>query len=128
LIYLDSSVALAHILTEKRRPGPEFWLQPTASSRLLQFEVWNRLHARQARKYRHERARGILRRIEYVELGGDTHLRALQPFPVEVRTLDGLHLAAMDHLRTRGASITLASYDVRLLAAANAMGFLVHEP
>ncbi|WP_375462259.1 hypothetical protein [uncultured Enterovirga sp.] len=59
---------------------------------------------------------------------GDTLVRALRPFPNAVRTLDGLHLATMDHLRVRGVRTTLASYDQRLLAAAQAMGFDTVEP
>lgn len=39
-----------------------------------------------------------------------------------VRTLDGLHLATMDFLRTRGRMIELASYARRLMAA-SAQGF-----
>ena len=48
--------------------------------------------------------------------------RALEPFPVAVRTLDALHLATMEFLRNQGESVTLASYDNRLLAAARALG------
>lgn len=128
MIYLDSSVALAHVFTEARRPSHSFWTQSFASSRLLQFEVWNRLHARGAGAYRHGRARNVLRRLSYIEFGGTSHVRALHPFPLQVRTLDGLHLAAMDHLRERGADVTLASYDVRLLAAAEALGFVTLQP
>jgi hypothetical protein len=40
--------------------------------------------------------------------------RALQPFPVPVRTLDGIHLAALAFIRAQKQSVTLA----RLLAAA----------
>ena len=43
--------------------------------------------------------------------------------PVSLRTLDGLHLATMDFLRRDDGSIELASYDNRLLAAAQALGF-----
>ncbi len=128
MIYLDSSVALADILRQERRPPTTFWLQPMTSSRLLQFEVWNRLHAYEAVAFRHGKARAILKRIGFHEMTGDTLVRALRPFPNAVRTLDGLHLATMDHLRVRGVRTTLASYDQRLLAAAQAMGFDTVEP
>jgi hypothetical protein len=49
--------------------------------------------------------------------------RALEPFPTAVRTLDALHLAAMEFLRTSGQTVELACYDERLLAAARAMRF-----
>lgn len=35
-----------------------------------------------------------------------------------VRTLDALHLASMDFLRTHGQTVRLASYDERLLTVA----------
>ena len=44
--------------------------------------------------------------------------RALEPFPIRVRTLDGLHLATVDFLRTQREPVELASYDNRLVAAA----------
>jgi uncharacterized protein len=47
--------------------------------------------------------------------------RALEPFPIRVRTLDGLHLATVDFLRTQGEPVELASYDKRLVAAARAL-------
>ncbi len=46
MIYLDSSVALARILVEDRQPAPALWRQPLVSSRLLEYEVWVRLNAR----------------------------------------------------------------------------------
>ena len=48
--------------------------------------------------------------------------RALEPFPIPVRTLDALHLASIAFLLERGQTIALASYDDRLLAAAKALG------
>lgn len=47
--------------------------------------------------------------------------RALEPFPVPVRTLDALHLASLAFLRSQGVSIELASYDERMLEAARKM-------
>jgi hypothetical protein len=42
MIYLDSSVALAHLLAEDRFPPDLLWDQQLVSSRLLECEVWNR--------------------------------------------------------------------------------------
>lgn len=128
MIYLDSSVALAQIRSEDRRPKPAFWLQRMASSRLLQYEVWNRLHAYQASAYRHGKARQVLQRIVWVEMSGDVLVRALTPFPLPVRTLDGLHLATMSYLQARGTEVQVASYDIRLLEAAARIGFGTIEP
>ena len=58
-----------------------------------------------------------------VELTPVALIRALAPFPIPVRTLDGLHLATMDFLRLNGQTVELASYDLRLNAAAQALGF-----
>ena len=38
-----------------------------------------------------------------------------------VRTLDALHLASIDYLRQQGQTVELATYDRRMLAAAEAM-------
>ena len=46
MIYLDTSVALAHLLAEARAPDSGLWDEVLVSSRLLQYEIWNWLHAR----------------------------------------------------------------------------------
>ena len=46
MIYLDTSVALAHLLAEDRRPPDALWGEELVSSRLLECELWTRLHAR----------------------------------------------------------------------------------
>jgi hypothetical protein len=40
MIYLDTSVALAHLLAEDRCPSPSMWDHPLVSSRLLEYEIW----------------------------------------------------------------------------------------
>jgi predicted nucleic acid-binding protein len=67
------------------------------------------------------RAKARLDRVNFVELGERALERALEPFPVPLRTLDALHLATMDFLRRQGEEIELASYDNRLVAAAQAV-------
>jgi hypothetical protein len=57
-----------------------------------------------------------------IEMVGPVLARALQPFPVPVRTLDAIHLAALEFIRTQKQSVQLASYDERLLAAARFLG------
>jgi hypothetical protein len=47
--------------------------------------------------------------------------RALEPFPIPVRTLDALHLASIDFLLARRQIVELASYDERLRAGARAL-------
>ena len=122
MIYLDSSVALARLLSEERQPPRNFWEKRIVSSRLLKYEIWNRLNARRLHNSHGEAARGLLERIALVELTPVVLARALEPFPVQVRTLDRLHLASLEYLRTQGQAIALASYDERLLNASRALG------
>ena len=53
---------------------------------------------------------------------GPVLARALQPFPVTVRTLDAIHLSALEFIRAQKQSVELASYDERLVAAARLLG------
>jgi hypothetical protein len=70
------------------------------SSRLLEYEVWNRVHAYGLTGSHANEARLLLRGIQLVEMDRPVLGRALAPLPV--RTLDALHLATMDCLYSRG--------------------------
>ncbi len=118
MIYLDSSVALAHLLTEDRIPPDDLWQTPLTSSRLLEYEVWTRIHAHRLGTTHGDEVRSLLSRVALVELAPPVLARALEPFSRPVRTLDALHLASMEFLRSQGQAVELASYDDRLLAAA----------
>lgn len=128
MIYVDTSVVLAHLLAEDRKPADSLWSGPLVSSRLLTYECWTRLHAEGKTESHADRLREILGRLALVELTPPVLARALEPFPVHVRTLDALHLASLDHLRTSGQDVTLATYDARLAGAARALGIPVSEP
>ena len=121
MIYLDTSVALAQLFAEDRQPPQDLWQEALTASRLLQYEVWARVHARRLEAAHGDKVRDLLDGVAYIELTPMVLARALEPFPVPVRTLDALHLATMDFLRGRGQAIELASYDTRLLAAARAL-------
>jgi predicted nucleic acid-binding protein len=122
VIYLDSSVALARLLSEPRQPHNDFWDQRITSSRLLEYEIWNRLNARGVGHEYEAEVQGLLARVVIVELTPAVLARALKPFPIAVRTLDGLHLASLEYLRAQAQAVALASYDERLLDAARAFG------
>ena len=62
MIYLDTSVALAHLLAEDRHPPDQLWTEVLVSSRLLEYELWNRLHARGLAASHGAAARTLLRR------------------------------------------------------------------
>jgi predicted nucleic acid-binding protein len=121
VIYVDSSVLLADLFAELRSPPESLWDQDLASSRLLTYEVWNRISACGLMISHGDRARGLLARVNLTEMTELALARALEPFPVAVRTLDALHLATIEHLRSLGDFVELASYDTRLIAAAQAL-------
>jgi predicted nucleic acid-binding protein len=122
VIYLDTSVALAQLLAEDRQPPESLWQQPLVSSRLLEYELWTRLNARDLGVSHGEAARRLVERLALLELVPNVLARALEPFPVSVRTLDALHLASVEFLRGRGVAVELATYDERLTAGARSIG------
>lgn len=127
MIYVDTSVALAHLLSEDRRPAPELWARELVASRLLEYELWTRLHARDLARSHGDAARLLVARLGMIELRREVLERALSAFPVPVRTLDALHLASIAFLRERGKDVRLTTYDARMAAAAEAMGLPLYE-
>jgi len=68
----------------------------------------------------------MLALVDIIEMTGPVLARTLEPFPVPVRRLAGLHLATLDSLRRNaGEAVELASYDNRLLATAQALGISI---
>lgn len=128
MIYLDSSVALAHLFGEGRSPPAGLWRETVCSSRLLEYEIWNRVHARGLTHSHAGEARALLDQVTLIELAPPVLARALEPFRIPVRTLDALHLATIEYLRSQGHDIELASFDDRLLAGARALGIPLFEP
>jgi hypothetical protein len=80
--HLDRSVALAYLLAEDRYPSNALWDQAVVSNRLLECEVWNRINAR---------------RLQAAP--SETRSRSI---PIPVRTLDAIHLAAIEFIRAQG--------------------------
>jgi hypothetical protein len=127
LIYLDTSVALAHLLVEDVSPPEKLWQEALISSRLLEYEIWTRIYAHKLERSHADEVRALLGRVALVELSPAVLTRALDPFPKPVRTLDALHLASIDFLRRQGQSVSLASYDDRLITAARALRFSIYQ-
>lgn len=121
MIYLDASVALARLFAEDTVPPVDFWEQELVSSRLLEYEVWNRVYARNWQKDHGEAVRELLDGVELVELSWTALERALEPFPLHVRTLDALHLATVHYLCSHRERVEFVTYDSRLAAAARAL-------
>lgn len=128
MIYVDTSVVLAQLLAEDRLPAATLWEGgPLVSSRLLEYEVWSRIHARGLSATHGEDVRAITARLGFLELAPPVLARALEPFPVPVRTLDALHLASLDFLRGIGQRPRLATLDARMAEAAGALGIPLFE-
>lgn len=125
MIYLNTLVALAQLLSDDRIPPVALWEETLVSSRLLEYELWNRLNARGLAKSQGNSARELMQRLALLELAPPVLVRALEGFPVPVRTLDALHLASIEFLRTQGQVVELASYDSRTILAAQKLGISV---
>ncbi|MBI2168789.1 MAG: PIN domain-containing protein [Actinobacteria bacterium] len=122
MIYLDTSVVLAQLLAEDRRPPAALWDERLVSSRLTEYETVVRLHGRGVWESHGEPARELLDRLSLLELAPPVLERALEPFPVPMRTLDAIHLASVEFLRSRRVKVSLATYDSRMKGAASALG------
>ena len=127
MIYLDTSVALAELFAEDRRPADALWREPLISSRLLEYELWTRVNAWGAGATHGEAVRELLARVSLVELAPAALARALEPFPFPVRTLDALHLATVHFLASRRQRVTLATYDDRMRGCAQKLGIDLAE-
>lgn len=123
MIYLDTSVALAYLLAEDRHPPASLWEEQLISSRLLEYEIWVRIHAYGFTASHGEAVAALLQRVALVEMVPAVLARALTPFPGPVRTLDALHLASAEFVRAQGEPVMIASYDDRLLEVAQELGF-----
>jgi hypothetical protein len=84
VIYIDTSVALAYLQAEERQLPQRNWEEPLVSSRLLENEIWNRIHARNTADKHRRAAQAMLDRITLVEMTPTVLARALEPFPIAV--------------------------------------------
>jgi hypothetical protein len=128
VIYIDSSVVLADLFTEHRNPAATtLWLQDLVSSRLLEYEIWNRIHVRKPTPQLAARARFLTGHVGFIEMTPVVLARALNPFPLALRTLDALHVASLVYMRQTDETISLASYDKKMLAAAEALSIPLYR-
>lgn len=128
MIYVDSSVLLSALLVENRRPPASFWSETLVTSRLADYEIWVRLHARKVADRCGEEATRLLARLQRLELEASVLARLRAPLPVAVRTLDAIHLASVLFLAEHQSGTRLATYDRRLAHAAEAYEVTTFEP
>jgi hypothetical protein len=106
MIYLDTSVALAYLLAEDRYPSYALWQQPIVSSRLLECEIWNRINAGRLQDSHGDAVRGS----DCHHRNGTAGLQAcLEAVSRPGSHADAIHLAAIEFIRSRGASVQLAT-------------------
>lgn len=127
IIYVDTSVVLAAVRSEKNMPSADFWTQPLlVSSVLCEYETWARLHANGEAARLESDAAAALGALNLIGLTPEIGARCRAPFPAPVRTLDALHLATADHLRAKGYPVCVATFDQRMRDIAITMGFAVY--
>jgi len=127
VIYVDTSVALAHLLAEDRHPPGSLWTHSLISSRLLEYEMFSRLNALDAPNEVRAAARELVARIAMIEMIAPVLAHATEEQAPRLRTLDALHLASAQFVRAQGVPLTVATYDGRFADAAKAQGFALEE-
>jgi hypothetical protein len=127
LVYVDTSVGLAHLLNEDVVPPEQIWREALVSSRLFEYEAWRRLHALGLAESHGDSLRAVLSSVALLDLPEPIVGRAREAFPVHLRTLDALHLSSLLFLEEQGQRMRLATYDQRMRDAAEAMGFELYD-
>jgi predicted nucleic acid-binding protein len=122
MVYLDTSVVLAELFAENRHPPESLWADSPVSSRLMQYELWVRIHRLGLAASHGEAAAELIAQLAWVELNASVLDRVMDSFPVALRTLDAIHVATLEFLHRQTKNVKLASYDSRMRAAAEALG------
>jgi predicted nucleic acid-binding protein len=125
-VYLDTSAFVKTIVVEPESKALRRWLvaRPLhVSSALLRVESVRALAEQGAEAV--ARARTGLRLVTLIAID-DEILDAAADLPGQVRSLDAIHLASA---RSLGEDLSvLVTYDRRMAAAAQALGFAVEAP
>ena len=129
MIYLDSSALVKLAVTEPETAALTEWLAASpnlvrVSSSVIRVEVpravWRADPGSLPQSY------SLVRRIREIWMTDSVLNRAAGIRPVELRSLDAIHLASA--LTIRRDLTAFVSYDKRLLDAANAAGLTVASP
>jgi predicted nucleic acid-binding protein len=126
--YLDTSAAVKLLTTERESRALRSWLRrrpERASAALLRVELM-RVVRRAGLPRLIPEARKLLAGIHLIRLDDALLDRAAELDPIDLRSLDSIHLAAAASLGDDLAAVV--SYDDRLLAAATALGLPTATP
>ncbi len=128
--YLDSSVVLRHILLgeEPIRHALEF--PQVVSSELLEIECRRVLHrcrlagelTDESMATARERLDAVLGGVDLLEMTKPIKQRAMDPFPVSVRTLDALHVSTALMVADTTDGLSLFSHDRAMNLCARSLG------
>ena len=128
-LYLDSSALVKLVTREPESAALLSLLEPrpeVVSSVLARVEVLRAVARVRDSKRTLERARAVLSRVVLVAMDGPILEAAATVAPVDLRSLDAIHLATALTLRPEIEAIV--SYDARLNEAAKAVGLPVLTP
>jgi predicted nucleic acid-binding protein len=121
-VYIDSSIALAHLLGEAVAPPLALFDETLISSRLLEYETWVRIHRQGLGTTHGEALADLLSRIAMLEPIRPVVSALFDPMVEGLRTLDAIHLASMHFLKDESQGVRLATYDRRLALIAQTSG------
>lgn len=123
--YLDASAIVKLAVQEPESAALRVFLRrrrPLVSSAIARAEILRA--ALQHSAIAVESGRSTLRQLELVRVSDRILERAGEILPRQLRTLDAIHLATAEELRVA----RIVTYDERLAAAAEAMGWTVAAP
>ncbi len=132
--YLDASVVLRVLLGQPDRLSEWDGIRLGVASSLLEVECFRTLDRIRLREgtppedwaQRREACFRILEAIDLVGVTRPVLLRASQPFPTPLGTLDAIHLATAVTLKEQGGEeVLLATHDEALALAGRSLGFRV---
>ena len=132
-VYFDSSIILRVVLGERNRLVEWSRVSEAVTSEITRVEclrVIDRLRlasgmADRELARRRATALHVLSGFEVIRLNRAVLERAAEPFPLQVRTLDALHVASALLARTRYPAMRFATHDTELAAVALAEGLPV---
>jgi uncharacterized protein len=129
MIYLDSAAVVKLVHAEPESPALRAWLDQRAQTGWISSVLTEIESFRALRRYAPEgvsRLSAVLDQIELIGLNPPIRMLAQTARPVNVRSLDAIHLGTALH--TRRTLTFFVTYDKRLLDAARAAGLPVESP